>query len=235
MPEVGMYIFKARFYSPTLGMFLQPDPLEYIDSMSLYQYVANDPINKWDPMGMSISWCGYVYTGPKPDPDPNRITITAPGNFTCIDVGSDVQPYDDFLKGQWPNGFNFGTLDERFFRVNKGKLQLIKPASKTVCPGADPGSEVDAYTPPAGLLDEGGGFGHDHPFGPVDLPFDPGLGPDDGVPPRIAPGGYAYMASPTGLYRVNYSSSGGFSFSVPPLEETPRLQSGWGFSRRLGR
>jgi hypothetical protein len=30
-------------------------------------------------------------------------------------------------------------------------------------------------------------------------------------------------------------SNGGYGFSVPPLEETPRLQSGWGFSRRLGR
>jgi RHS repeat-associated protein len=52
LPEIGLAYYKARIYSPTLGRFLQTDPIGYADGPNWYNYVAGDPINLIDLYGL---------------------------------------------------------------------------------------------------------------------------------------------------------------------------------------
>ncbi|WP_395714453.1 RHS repeat-associated core domain-containing protein [Reyranella sp.] len=48
----GIYYYRARHYSASLGRFLQADPIGYSNGASLYNYVNNDPLNLVDPTGL---------------------------------------------------------------------------------------------------------------------------------------------------------------------------------------
>jgi RHS repeat-associated protein len=55
LPDVSLYHLRARAYSPTLGRFMQPDPILQAGGMNLYAYVGNDPINGLDPSGLQTA------------------------------------------------------------------------------------------------------------------------------------------------------------------------------------
>ena len=60
-PESGLYYYRARHYDPTIGRFLQPDPIGYADGLNMYQYVGGNPVIFVDPTGL-ILW-GQVAKG----------------------------------------------------------------------------------------------------------------------------------------------------------------------------
>ena len=64
LSQLGMYYYKARFYSPTLGRFMQTDPGGYGDGMNWYAYAHNDPVNGSDPLGLDDTT--IVATGQPP-------------------------------------------------------------------------------------------------------------------------------------------------------------------------
>jgi RHS repeat-associated protein len=55
-PTSGLYYSRNRDYSPTLGRFLEQDPLGFnAEDSNLYRFVHNDPIDATDPAGLKIT------------------------------------------------------------------------------------------------------------------------------------------------------------------------------------
>src|SRR5205085_30019 len=58
-PEIGLYNFRNRFYDPTFGRFIQPDPLGFGGGdVNLFRYCGGDPVNNSDPSGEEVRLFG---------------------------------------------------------------------------------------------------------------------------------------------------------------------------------
>lgn len=53
----NLLFYRARYLSPSLGRFLQEDPLDLSTGQGLYPYVRNNPLTFIDPYGLKIQQC----------------------------------------------------------------------------------------------------------------------------------------------------------------------------------
>ncbi len=66
----GLYYYRARYYQPTIGRFVSPDPIGIDGGINLYGYVEGDPIGYVDPDGLAKQKPNYTPNNPrKPVPD----------------------------------------------------------------------------------------------------------------------------------------------------------------------
>lgn len=112
--DTGIYYYRTRYYSPEIGRFLQVDPIGYFDSMNLYQYVGNSPLNFIDPLGL------YFVTDSESLPSWDFFQKIWP---IIIDSQLDWYP---FLRDTFKDGWSWTRLMENL----AGPLPLIRDISK---------------------------------------------------------------------------------------------------------
>ncbi len=63
----GLILFGLRFYDPTIGRWISPDPAGIIDGPNLYSYLHNNQVNSFDRFGLATEansenkFAGYFY------------------------------------------------------------------------------------------------------------------------------------------------------------------------------
>jgi len=58
--ESGLVYYGFRSYSPELGRWVNRDPIEERGGVNLYGMVGNDPVNRWDLLGLEDCSCKQV-------------------------------------------------------------------------------------------------------------------------------------------------------------------------------
>ncbi|MCL5279871.1 MAG: hypothetical protein M1376_08210 [Planctomycetes bacterium] len=108
--ETGLYYYRARYYNPQIGRFLQTDPVGYSNGMNWYAYCGNDPTTRCDPSGLAWEDCSIrivLYNGSaEGDPDLGVATgedlaraAKDPYFDLAIDIGPDGTALKDLCTG----------------------------------------------------------------------------------------------------------------------------------------
>ncbi|MFN3197645.1 MAG: RHS repeat domain-containing protein [Bradymonadia bacterium] len=115
----GLVYMRNRWYSPRLGQFLTHDPLGYVDSLNLYTFVGSDPVNRWDPYGLSSNGGAAKDPTPSNDEEPPTDGLGGSGGEYYGDIGQG----GSMGSGGWqPNRY----VDNR----KKKELRPLPPLSK---------------------------------------------------------------------------------------------------------
>jgi RHS repeat-associated protein len=64
--ETGLHYNWHRYYDPSTGRYLTPDPIGLAGGINIYSYVLNNPVNFIDPLGLATyygNWGGPNWTG----------------------------------------------------------------------------------------------------------------------------------------------------------------------------
>ena len=122
-----LYYYKARFYSPRLGRFLQTDPVGTKDDLNLYAYVGNNPVNRVDPTGLAKVELGVTIqiAGVVTDPS-HYIKRVGAGNIdSVVNAAVGIAQSPGFVGGtsfgMTVNGVNYNV---RSFVLPMGDINL---------------------------------------------------------------------------------------------------------------
>ncbi|MCK4760683.1 MAG: hypothetical protein KAW12_00690, partial [Candidatus Aminicenantes bacterium] len=157
----NLYYYRARYYDPIMGRFLQNDPLGYFDSMNLYQGFNMNSINFIDPNGDSwgqaihekiqeLAYVAHSYYASSDSAAVHTVGATLSdvggGMGSFFNLGTNTgEAMSDYNRSQNTESFLilsatiWGETSEAFLAVYGGhkfaKAKLKGGSSKTVTPG----------------------------------------------------------------------------------------------------
>ena len=124
----GLYHFGARNYSPSLGVWISQDPLQYVNGANSYQMEVSDPSGLVDPTGLAAGGGVDMGFGAL-----NNVAVRS--GYGPVPGGS-----APMLAAQPPQlqlGNSLHKIIEKEYESATGQAQWYNRALKTIVPGAE--------------------------------------------------------------------------------------------------
>ncbi len=166
--ETGLYYYRARYYDPTIGQFIQADPIGFAaGDLNIYTYVENDPFNWSDPSGL----------GPADIIGDNAVLVMQGAALTTIGFGL----FNALLETLELMNQSSHISDGWFSSSNNGGAGAGAAGAAGVGADTDTGTTTSDPTPPQ--CGPGGGGDGDN----TDLEHTPKTHPEEFGPVRGSP------------------------------------------------
>jgi RHS repeat-associated protein len=187
LQQAGLYDYRNRMYAPTLGRFLQTDPIRFDGlDINLYRYVGNNALNAIDPSGLSyvdINISGGFIVGFTAGLQINGSGVYPyiGGGLVTPGIGGSVTySQSDPAPGEWSVGA-------------QGQFLAAYQGGRSFGPNGDYFQEIGAGIPPGGSLTAFYTFppGSDNPPPPGFPPVPQAVPstPNPNAPPQPEPSG----------------------------------------------
>ena len=126
--ETGLHYNYFRYYDPTTGRYVTPDPIGLVGGINLFFYSNNDPVNSIDPYGLlfdTIADIGFIIWDVYDvitDPENKGENLTALG----LDVAGACVPFATGLG----KGYKAGKKALKFTADQDALIKLARDAKK---------------------------------------------------------------------------------------------------------
>jgi RHS repeat-associated protein len=96
--ETGLRYYRARYYDPAIGRFINEDPIGFSGGTNFYAFVHNGPTNMTDPSGLAPEWWDKLknWWNPPP-PTPIHLPMPKPPCSCPLDLNAFVNQMDNQL------------------------------------------------------------------------------------------------------------------------------------------
>jgi RHS repeat-associated protein len=152
--EVGLYYYRARYYGPGKGRFLQRDPQGYKYGANLFEYVRSMPTRLTDPSGMGDGDPSSGSSGSSGGSGSGTGSGGSSGSSTCSLCGPDITLALQNLESQLQSAFKrWSPSSRRLACGGKGSfdwdVDQLHTATANVkgsgCPTPDCAHTVEMY------------------------------------------------------------------------------------------
>jgi RHS repeat-associated protein len=156
--ETGLNDYRNRVELPTMGVFLQPDPIGFKgDPANIYRFCNNNAVNRIDPLGLEAHiWLQRDDYYVPHDTSASTAARLAPGTYSIVDNGKVLYRTraNEGPFGKGSMGVKAGDYDLRpkgglWGPIAPGEFTADQPAITGKAPGLKPGQPNQSYKKPA--------------------------------------------------------------------------------------
>jgi RHS repeat-associated protein len=149
--ETGLSYYGQRYYDPHNGRFICRDPIEESGGLNLYGFVGNNPICRWDLLGMSgnpgaTGGSPETSVGNENDAERWKVIRTDDGNYAAVDKNGEVRISYDPSSGEVNQYNEKGTLTESrdIESYREWKYDIDSDKMTRVLRGRDTSNNIDS-------------------------------------------------------------------------------------------